>query len=114
MASGVLTIGVYVLAQQGHLFIAGGCKPSDLTAYILRLPAPLTAPRMGDDAIGAEFITPVDNIYIGLYRVVPQHWKIGGKTTDLFHRCGRPLSPPLCGHCTLSLPLLFFKELRNL
>ena len=68
----ILTVGVHILTQQGNLLGASGNQLPALLQNILRLPAPLPAPDIGDNAVGAEVVAAVHDGDPGLQGVVPQ------------------------------------------
>ena len=55
----VLPIGVHVLAQEIDLFETLCDQFPGFPDHVLRLPAPLPAPDIGDDAVGAEIVAAV-------------------------------------------------------
>ena len=69
----VLAVGVDVLAQEGDVLVPLVHQLPDLRQDVPRLPAPLPAPDIGDDAVGAEVVAAVHDGDPGLHRALPDH-----------------------------------------
>ena len=69
----ILSVGVYILPQQGDILIAALDQLAGFFQHRLRLPAPLPPPDVGNHAVGAKIITAVHHWKPGLEVSIPAH-----------------------------------------
>jgi hypothetical protein len=82
----VLAVGVDVLTQQGDVLIALLHQLADLGQNVLWIPGTLTAPDVGDNAVGTEVVAAVHNGHPG-FNLVLAHYRnpFGDGTGLLLH-----------------------------
>ena len=69
----IVAVGVHVLAQQGDVLVPRLHQLPDLRQHGLGVPAPLPAPDVGHDAVGAEVVASVHDGDPGLHALLPHH-----------------------------------------
>ena len=88
----VLAVGVDVLPQDSDFLIARGDQLPALGQDVLRQTAPLPAPDVGDDAVGAEVVAAVHDGDPGLQIVGADHRQtLGNGPGGILHRPGLPV-----------------------
>lgn len=79
----VFPVGVDVLAQKRDVFVPGVHQGSHFVQDLLRLAAPFPSPDVGDDAVGAEVVTPVHDGHPALEPVLAHRRDALGHGADL-------------------------------
>lgn len=67
----IFAITIYILTEQGNLLISLFDKLSALQDNIIGRTGDFGSARIGDNAIGAEFVTPTDDRYVSFMFILP-------------------------------------------